>query len=283
MVRLPRYGHPQGAKRSSSSLAWRPGWRGSGQQPIGRVPVGSYTGKINGVQLTGGQAQGVIPGTSDSGSVTSPSDFSVIAVLVFPADGTYTISWSVGLSGTVTSTEKDNFALYLAGVTLEATSVNPAAAGTYPQAQLEITTTAGTQLFLTNPNAGTSGAVYSGTVTASSGVPLTLQVGPQGLGTTWYPASITVSTSTGALDTSTAMVYLGPAVTPATLQATIYSGNGTAALAIPAMQPGQVLIVTWSNGHPGDIAALNVTGTMDALSTRLTERNHDNTWPPECQ
>jgi hypothetical protein len=96
---------------------------------------------------------------------------------------------------------------------------------------------------------------------------LTLQVGPQGLGTVWYPVQVTLSTSTGALDTSTALVYLGPSTTPTTLVGTVYSGNGTVALAIPDMTPGQTLIVKWSGATSGDIAAANIIGTMDALTT----------------
>lgn len=96
---------------------------------------------------------------------------------------------------------------------------------------------------------------------------LTLSVGPQGLGTTWYPASVVISTTTGALDTSTALVYLGAQGVPIALQGTVVGGNGTVALAIPSMTPGQVIIVSWSGAHTGDIAALNVTGTMDALTT----------------
>ena len=96
---------------------------------------------------------------------------------------------------------------------------------------------------------------------------LTLQVGPQGLGTVWYPVQVTLSTTTGALDTSTALVYLGPLVTPATLVGTVYSGNGTVALAIPAMSPGQTLIIAWTGGKNGDAAAANIIGTMDALTT----------------
>lgn len=231
------------------------------------LPLGAYTGKIAGVPLTGGQAQGTIPGTFASGTFTSPPAFSIIAVLTFPADGTYTVSWTVSLSGTITGTEQNNFALFLAGVTLEGTSVNPAAAGTYAQAAVTITTTAGTQLFLTNPNPGTSGAVYGGTMTASNGQGLTLKAGPQGLGTTWYPAQVTLSTTTGPLDTSTALVYLGIGGVPTTLVATVFSGNGTAAVAIPSMQPGEFIIVTWTGGHPGDTASFNVIGSMDALTT----------------
>lgn len=102
-------------------------------------------------------------------------------------------------------------------------------------------------------------------VIASGG--LTLQAGPQGLGTVWYPVQVTLSTTTGALDTSTALVYLGPLTTPATLVGTVFTGNGTVALAIPDMTPGQTLIVKWSGAHNGDIAAFNIIGTMDALRT----------------
>jgi len=162
MPRFPpgwgQYFHPQRLK--SNQLAWRPGWRGSGQQPITAIPVTRYRGKITGVPLTGGQAQGVIASNA-----------------------------------------------------------------------------------------------------------LMLSIGPQGLGTVWYPVQVTLSTTTGALDTSTALVYLGPLTTPATLVGTVYSGNGTVALAIPSMSPGQFLVIKWSGAHNGDIAAANVIGTMDALTT----------------
>jgi hypothetical protein len=97
---------------------------------------------------------------------------------------------------------------------------------------------------------------------------LTLSVGPQGLGTTWYPAQVTLSTTTGPLDTATAIVWLGSQGVPVTQVGQAYTGNGVLALAIPPMQPGQVLIVAWTGAHPGDTAGLNVIGTMDALSTQ---------------
>ena len=161
MVRWPPGLHPQSARRGSNQLAWRPGWRGTGMRPIVPVPIGRYTGRLAGVPLTGGQAQGKIPG----------------------------------------------------------------------------------------------------------GGALTLSVGPQGLGTVWYPAQATLSTSTGALDTATALVYLGPLASPSTLVATVYTGNGTVALAIPDMSPGQTLIVAWAGATTGDTAAVNIIGTMDALTT----------------
>lgn len=164
MPRIPRAWatsfHPQAVRRGSP-LAYRPGWRGSGMQPMRRVPIGAYSQKAAGVPLTGGQNQAAVPGTGK----------------------------------------------------------------------------------------------------------LTLTAGPQGLGTIWYPAQVTLSTTTGALDTSTAMVYLGAQGIPITLVGTVFTGNGTVALAIPSMSPGQVLIVTWTNAHPGDTAAFNIVGSMDALTT----------------
>lgn len=111
-----------------------------------------------------------------------------------------------------------------------------------------------------------TGGQASGLIPAGPAV-LTLSVGPQGLGALWYPAQVTLSTTTGPLDTSTALVYLGVGGVPTTLVASVFGGNGVAALAVPAMQPGDFLFVTWQNGHAGDVAALNVIGTMDALTT----------------
>lgn len=153
--------HPQAAGRRSSKLFNLPGLRGSGMQPIVRVPVQAYQGRISKVPLTGGQAQGVISG---AGKVT-------------------------------------------------------------------------------------------------------LNAGPQGLGTIWYPAQVTLSTTTGPLDSSTALMYLGSQGIPITLVGSVFTGNGTVALAIPSLSPGQTLIVMWVNGHAGDTAAFNIIGTMDALST----------------
>jgi hypothetical protein len=157
--------HPQAARRTQSKLTWQPGVQGTGQQPMQRVPVQAYTGRISGVPLTGGQAQGIIP----------------------------------------------------------------------------------------------------------TGGKVTLSVGPQGAGTVWHPAQVTLSTTTGLngeLDTSSAVAYLGSQGVPITqVGGPLFGGNGVMALAIPPMSPGQLLIVVWTNGHVGDTAAFNVIGTMDALTT----------------
>jgi hypothetical protein len=109
------------------------------------------------------------------------------------------------------------------------------------------------------------GGQAQGVVPASGAI--TLQVGPHGLGVAWYPASAVLSTTTGPLDTSTALVYLGTGGVPTQLVGTVYSGNGTVSLPLPVMTPGQQLIVSWSGAHSGDVAAVNITGTTDALTT----------------
>jgi hypothetical protein len=160
MVRLPAGFHPQ-AWRGGDRFSYRPGWRGTGMQPIRRVPMQAYTRTASGVTLTGGQVQGQVP----------------------------------------------------------------------------------------------------------AGGMLTLSVGPQGLGNVWYPAQATISTTTGPLDTSTCKVWLGSQGVPVTLVAQVFTGNGTVALAIPSMTPGQVLIFQWTAAKPGDTAGANIIGTMDALRT----------------
>lgn len=106
---------------------------------------------------------------------------------------------------------------------------------------------------------------------ASAAIPaggaLTLQVGPQGLGTMWYPAQVTLSTTAGPLDTSTANVFLGVGGVPTAQVGTLFPGNGVLALAVPPLQPGDFIIVQWAGGIPGNVAGLNIIGTMDALGT----------------
>lgn len=105
----------------------------------------------------------------------------------------------------------------------------------------------------------------------SGGGTVTLTAGPQGLANVWYPAQVTLSTTTGlsgGIDTSTVAVYLGSQGVPITLVGSIFGGNGVLALAIPSMSPGQVLIAKWTGGHAGDTAAFNIIGSMDGLSTQ---------------
>jgi hypothetical protein len=92
----------------------------------------------------------------------------------------------------------------------------------------------------------------------------TVKVGPQGLGTTWYPAAANISTSTGAADTSTCAVYIGAQAQQNLQGGQSYAGGGdTVALSVISMQPGDLLIAVWSGAVPGATAVLNVTGTQD--------------------
>jgi hypothetical protein len=94
------------------------------------------------------------------------------------------------------------------------------------------------------------------------------QVGPQGLGTIWYPAQVTVSTSTGlasGFDASLCSIYLGATGLPTTLQGTIFGGNGLLGVALPPITVGLFIIAKWTNAHAGDVCAINVQGLMSAL------------------
>jgi hypothetical protein len=110
-----------------------------------------------------------------------------------------------------------------------------------------------------------TGGQVTGLVGAGGSV--TLKVGPQGLGNIWYPVQCTISTSTGALDTSTCAVYLGSQAQQNLQGGQSYAGGGdVVSLSVQSMSPGDLLIAVWSGAVPGALAAVNVTGTMDCLS-----------------
>lgn len=101
-------------------------------------------------------------------------------------------------------------------------------------------------------------------ITVNGAGAATLAVGPQGLGTKWYPSSVIISTTTGAADSSTAACYIG-SVALANLQGgQSYAGGGdTIGLSVQQMTPGDLLIVVWAGAVPGAIATMNVVGTQD--------------------
>ena len=102
-----------------------------------------------------------------SGSVTSPAAFTFIATCPIPA-GTWTIGWTVTLSGTLSGSDANNFGLTLgSGPTIAAPSANAAAAGTYPQAPVTFTVTAADTLVVKSwSSAATGGAVYAASITS---------------------------------------------------------------------------------------------------------------------
>lgn len=106
----------------------------------------------------------------------------------------------------------------------------------------------------------------TGQATVAGGT-ATVQVGPAGLGTRWYPVQAAITTTTGALDTSTCSLYLGVISTATQIGATSYAGGGdTFGLAGMMLQPGEFLIAVWANAHNGDHATFRVTGDMEALT-----------------
>jgi hypothetical protein len=114
-------------------------------------------------------------------------------------------------------------------------------------------------------NVPLTGGQAQGTIPASG--TLTLSVGPSGAGTIWYPASATVSTTSGVNDNSVCNIYLGPSGIPVTLVGTLNPGGyGTTSLAIPSLAPGQYLIAVWTGASNGDTASVNIVGLMSALS-----------------
>jgi len=104
-----------------------------------------------------------------------------------------------------------------------------------------------------------------GIVPASGNI--TLIIGPQGIGTVWYPAAVTVSTTTGVNDNSVCNIFAGPSgqQVPTTLLGTIPSGGaGVLAAAVPPLPVGWYLAAVWTGATTGDLAAVNVTGSKDA-------------------
>lgn len=104
-------------------------------------------------------------------------------------------------------------------------------------------------------------------VVPASGV-ITLLAGPEGLGT-WYVDYVAITTTTGALDSSTAAVATGPAVATGIVPAgQAYSGGGdSVALGGAALACGEYVIVTWTGAKPGDLATMRVYGNQQVLTT----------------
>ncbi len=102
------------------------------------------------------------------------------------------------------------------------------------------------------------------TVVAAGGAAVAA-AGPQAHGTHWFPQQVTIATATGPADASTCLIYLG-AVVPQNIVATSYAGGGDVlGLAVPEMQPGDLLYAVWAGGQPGDWATMTVIGQQEIL------------------
>ena len=111
-----------------------------------------------------------------------------------------------------------------------------------------------------------SGAQATGKVPASG--TLSLEVGPAGLGTVWFPAAAVISTSVGVADPATCSVYVGAISDPTALQGTLpyQGGAGVISLAVPQITPGMYVLAVWTGATVGSLATLNVTGTAQMLT-----------------
>jgi hypothetical protein len=95
----------------------------------------------------------------------------------------------------------------------------------------------------------------------------TIAIGPQGIGTRWYPKSVTIATQNGAADAGTAAGFFDTVLGQPIFQSYACGGD-TQGLAVPDMQPGDLLFVVFSNSSVpnGGWCSIVVIGDMDALT-----------------
>ena len=104
---------------------------------------------------------------------------------------------------------------------------------------------------------GTGNAVVS----AAGGA--VVSVGPVGLNV-WYVTYGAIATTTGAADTSTASIVVGPIAAGLVPGGQSYAGGGdSVGLGNQKLSPGDYVTVTWTGAHPGDTATLTVYGEQD--------------------
>ena len=94
-----------------------------------------------------------------NGSTVAPAAGATIATTAALPGGTYAVSWTVGLLGAAAAADANNFQL-LVGATVIEPSLNPGAAGDYPQLAVEVTVPAGTAVLVKAIGAGTAGVTY---------------------------------------------------------------------------------------------------------------------------
>lgn len=92
-----------------------------------------------------------------------------------------------------------------------------------------------------------------------------LAVGPQGVGTRWYPSQVQVATSSGATDQSMATLYRQFVAASQIVGQTEQGGSDTLGFTHD-MQPGDLLYVVWHRANPGDLATVTVHGDQVALT-----------------
>lgn len=92
-----------------------------------------------------------------------------------------------------------------------------------------------------------------------------LVIGPQGIGTRWYPSQVLVATSSGVADQSACTLYRN-FIDPKQEVGHTEQGGGDVLAFTHDMQPGDLLYAVWARANPGDLATLTVHGDQLALT-----------------
>lgn len=131
--------------------------------------AGTVTAYNNGIEPVAAWTNNPLASTSNiTGSVTSPGAGATIAQLQLPV-GSYTVSWTVQLSGTLGAADTNNFVLAQTGTGAPGnvlTAINSPTANTFPQLPVTVTSTNANNFVKINTvGAGTVGAVYNAQMT----------------------------------------------------------------------------------------------------------------------
>ncbi len=92
-----------------------------------------------------------------------------------------------------------------------------------------------------------------------------ISAGPSGVGSKWYPVSVSFATDTGLADGSSVSLFYGYVSQATLLYGPAPGGQGITGLSVTMMVPGDLLVAQWINAVPGDMAQLVIFGTQDAL------------------
>ena len=104
------------------------------------------------------------------------------------------------------------------------------------------------------------------TATVSAAGAATISLGPESL-ITWYVDYVAISTTSGAADSSTCAVTVGPVAHGLVPTGQSYTGGGdTISLGGRAMRPGEYITLVWSGAKTGDLAIATVYGSQDILT-----------------
>lgn len=88
-----------------------------------------------------------------------------------------------------------------------------------------------------------------------------VQIGPTKPFENWRVTNLAVSVSTNAIE-PTAKVYKGPS-SARNLIAGTYTGSNDSTTLDTDLRTGEVITVEWTNGDPGSIATVSISGKID--------------------